>query len=212
MSKRNDAIFLYHIFEACQKIMTMLKDVTLADFLKNQEKQGAVLWNFQVIGEATKQLSENTIQKYSEVEWSLMARFRDKIVHHYFGIEFEIVWNTAKTELPKVLSELEQIPELIEIRQKMAAKQFATLAFSLTGFNEPKEQEKELRRQLRILGHNRCLIKQPTSYEHWMQMTIPELVDLLLQVPEEKRREVFQKYEKTSNAPIKEKPQHGREL
>ena len=154
MSKRDDAVFLYHIFEACQKIITRLKGITLADFLKNQEKQGAVLWNFQVIGEATKQLSEKMTQKYSQVEWSLMARFRDKIVHHYFGIEFETVWNTAKTELPKVLSELEQIPELIEVRQKMMAKQFANLVFSLTGFTEPEEQEKELRRQLRILGHN----------------------------------------------------------
>ncbi|MEI3038393.1 MAG: hypothetical protein V8T90_04905 [Victivallales bacterium] len=47
MSKRDDAVFLYHIFEACQNIMIMPKEITFADFLKNQEKQGAVLWNFQ---------------------------------------------------------------------------------------------------------------------------------------------------------------------
>ena len=71
-----------------------------------------------------------------------MARFRDKIVHHYFGIEFETVWNTAKTELPKVLSELEQIPELIEVRQKMMAKQFANLVFSLPVLLNRKNRKK----------------------------------------------------------------------
>lgn len=212
MSKRDDAVFLYHIFEACQNIITMLKGITLADFLKNQEKQGAVLWNFQVIGEATKQLSEKMTQKYSQVEWSLMARFRDKIVHHYFGIEFETVWNTAKTELPKVLSELEQIPELIEVRKKMMTKQFANLVFSLTGFTEPEEQEKELRRQLRILGHNRCLVEQPSSYEHWIQMTVPELVDMLLKIPEEKRQEVLRKHAKDSHTSARKKSPRGREL
>ena len=115
-----------------------------------------------------------------------MARFRDKIVHHYFGIEFETVWNTAKTELPKVLSELEQIPELIEVRKKMA-KTIYKSCFLLTGFTELEEQEKELRRQLRILGHNRCLVEQPSSYEHWIQMTVPELVDMLLKIPARKK-------------------------
>ena len=92
------------------------------------------------------------------------------------------------------------------------AKQFANLVFSLTGFTEPEEQEKELRRQLRILGHNRCLVEQPSSYEHWIQMTVPELVDMLLKIPEEKRQEVLRKHEKDSHMLARKKSPRGREL
>lgn len=210
MSKRDDAIFLYHIWEACRNIMATLDNIVLSDFLENQEKKAAVLWYFHVMGEAAKQLSEKTTRKYSQVPWTLMARFRDKIVHHYFGIEFERVWNIAQNELPPLLEELAKIPELIEPCKKMEAKQLEVKAAALTGFTAPDDQGKELRKQIQILIDKGCL-DRGSLHQRGENMTIPELVDLLLSVPE-KERQKFISPQEQHRAPEQQEPSHGIDL
>lgn len=69
----------------------------------------AVIRNFEVIGEAAKPVSEETKSTYPEVEWKRMVQFRNVLIHDYFGIEYEIVWDVIQNYLPSNIDFIEQI-------------------------------------------------------------------------------------------------------
>ena len=99
---KKDEAFLKHILDAISDIEKFSKSVTKAEFLANKEKQYAVLRALEIMGEASKNLSEQFKQKHSEVPWKDVAGMRDKLIHGYFGVELELVWETIKDELPKL--------------------------------------------------------------------------------------------------------------
>ena len=74
--------------------------MTKSKFLKNKLRQSAVIRQLEIIGEASKNIPANFREKYSEVEWKKIAGTRDKIVHHYFGIDLNTVWDIVKKDLP----------------------------------------------------------------------------------------------------------------
>ncbi len=109
MSKRSDRECLLDIHEALQRIEAYIADMTLADFVNDKKTQDAVVRNLEVIGEATKNLSNQIRDTSPEVPWKGLAGVRDKMIHHYFGINYEIVWTICKDELPMVRSHVEQM-------------------------------------------------------------------------------------------------------
>lgn len=74
----------------------------------------AVIRNFAVIGEAAKQIPVNIKKKYSEVSWKRMAGMRDKVIHEYFGVDLQILWDTSKIDLPTSKPLLEQFLDKME--------------------------------------------------------------------------------------------------
>jgi uncharacterized protein with HEPN domain len=64
---------------------------------------------FSVIGEATKALPENLKEKYPEIPWKEMSGFRDKLIHFYFGIKYELVWQAIKNRLPQLKLSIQNI-------------------------------------------------------------------------------------------------------
>jgi uncharacterized protein with HEPN domain len=78
-------------------------------FIKDEKTKSAVVREIEVIGEATKNLPLTIIEKYRDVPWSLMAKTRDKIIHFYFGVDYEIVWKVIKEKLPEIKPKLEKI-------------------------------------------------------------------------------------------------------
>ncbi|MBS3101638.1 DUF86 domain-containing protein [Candidatus Woesearchaeota archaeon] len=89
-----------HIIDAVNDIESFTKGLTKSKFLKNKLRQSAVIRQLEIIGEASKNLPENFREKYSEVEWKKIAGTRDKIIHHYFGIDLNTVWDIVKKDLP----------------------------------------------------------------------------------------------------------------
>ena len=65
--------------------------------------------NLEIIGEAAKNISEELKDKYPKMPWKDLAGLRDKLIHHYFGVNFDVVWNIVKEELPEVLLQVEGI-------------------------------------------------------------------------------------------------------
>jgi uncharacterized protein with HEPN domain len=109
MSERTDRDFLSDIQEAIRRITVYVVGMAYETFLADTKTQDAVIRNLEIIGEATKNLSEELRVKYPDVPWKGMAGIRDRLIHHYFGVNLDIVWQIAKTELSQVALLLEEI-------------------------------------------------------------------------------------------------------
>jgi uncharacterized protein with HEPN domain len=80
-------------------------------FMDNHMCQDAVLRNFQVIGDAVKELSAECIKGNADIDWSRWARFRDKLTHDYFGVNFDLVWEAIEDRVPEFKNKLDKIIE-----------------------------------------------------------------------------------------------------
>lgn len=106
MSKREDAVILQDINEAIERILSYTANMNYNDFGKDHKTQDAVIRNLEILGEAAKLLSDETKQKYSNIPWKDIAGTRDKLIHDYFGVNIDIVWDIAKNELPALSVQL----------------------------------------------------------------------------------------------------------
>lgn len=106
MSKRSDQEFLSDIREALQRISVYVGGLDYAAFVKDIKTQDAVIRNLEILGEATKNLSDEFRAKHSGVPWKSMAAARDRLIHHYFGVNLDIVWQIVSTELTKLAKQL----------------------------------------------------------------------------------------------------------
>ena len=102
MKKFNDSVYLQHILDAIQKISLYLQGIDKDKFLKNSLIQDGVIRQLEIIGEATKQISLELRDQQSSIPWSQMAGMRDKLIHHYFGVDLETVWLTATQDIPEL--------------------------------------------------------------------------------------------------------------
>jgi uncharacterized protein with HEPN domain len=109
MSKRRNLDYLNDIREAIHRILTYTAGLTYPQFMEDIKTQDAVVRNLEIIGEATKNLSVNIRKSHSKVPWKELMGMRDKMIHHYFGINYEIVWTIAKEELAGLLPQIERI-------------------------------------------------------------------------------------------------------
>ena len=109
MSERADVEFLADSKEAIVRVTSYMENLSYDQFLADKKTQDAVVRNLEIIGEAAKNISKELKTKHSQIPWKDLAGVRDNLIHHYFGVNFDIVWNIVKQELPQVLSQLEEI-------------------------------------------------------------------------------------------------------
>ncbi len=109
--KKNNNIYLKHILDAVLRIEEYTQNVHKEQFKENKMMQAAVIREIEIIGEAAKRLTNEFKQKYSNVPWKQMAGMRDKVIHDYFGVDIDIVWNTVKKDIPLLKSHFNIILE-----------------------------------------------------------------------------------------------------
>ena len=109
MSERTDQEFLSDIREAIRRISAYVAGFDYESFAKDTKTQDAVIRNLEILGEAAKNLSEDFRATHADVPWKSMAGARDRLIHHYFGVNLDIVWQIISTELPKVTEQLSRI-------------------------------------------------------------------------------------------------------
>ena len=107
--KRRDKDYLSDIFEAIARIKAYTEDYDYNKLFSDIKTQDAIIRNFEVIGEATKNLSKSLKNKYAKIPWKDLAGLRDKLIHHYFGIDYDIVWNIVEKELPHPRKQIEDL-------------------------------------------------------------------------------------------------------
>lgn len=99
MSKRVDILLLKDIVESCDKIFRYTQNLSFSDFNDNSMVIDAVIRNFEIIGEASNQLSESFKNSHSDIEWYRLSGMRNRIIHGYFGVDLEIVWSIIQNDL-----------------------------------------------------------------------------------------------------------------
>lgn len=109
MSKRTDPLLLSDIRESVRRILAATQGMHLSDFESNVIVQDAVVRNFEVIGEATKNLSGAFMSAHPSIDWKGMAGFRDVLIHSYFGIDLGVVWQIVQNDLPILERQLKVI-------------------------------------------------------------------------------------------------------
>ena len=111
MSKKSDLIFVEHVLESIEAIEEFSKEMTKEKLAVNRLNRNAIIRELEIIGEAVKNISDTTKERYKSVLWREIAGTRDKMIHHYFGIDLEIVWDIIKIELPILKKEMLKIKE-----------------------------------------------------------------------------------------------------
>lgn len=97
---RDSKVYLEDILEATRKITTYTGGLSRAAFLADDKTIDAVVRNLEVIGEAVKQLPDDLRAQHSAVEWKKIAGLRDMLIHEYFGLDAEIVWDIVQNKVP----------------------------------------------------------------------------------------------------------------
>ena len=99
---KEDKAYLQHIYEAVCDIERFIENTNYESFLKNKEKQYAVIRAIEIIGEASKNISKELKAKYGKMPWKKIAGIRDILIHKYFGIKIERVWEVTQKEIPEL--------------------------------------------------------------------------------------------------------------
>ncbi len=92
MSKRGVIEILSDIKEAISRIKKYVTALNFDQFLKDIKTQDAIVRNFEIIGEAAKLLPDNLKNKSESIPWNKIASIRDRLIHQYFGVNYEITW------------------------------------------------------------------------------------------------------------------------
>ena len=114
--RRNYILFLEDISNRIDKINNYIEGMSFDDFKQDDKTVSACIREIEVIGEATKQIPKEITDKFNELPWSLMAKMRDKLIHWYFEVDEEIVWNVTVNKLPTIKMQIDNI--IYELKYK----------------------------------------------------------------------------------------------
>jgi len=107
--KKDPTIFLKHILESIEHIENYTKGLEEEDFLKSEEKQDSVIRRLEIVGEAVKNFPESFRKKYPDIAWNKAMATRNILIHHYFGIELDIIWDTVTKSLPIFKKQIQEL-------------------------------------------------------------------------------------------------------
>lgn len=109
--KRDYRLYIKDILDAIQKIEDFVGNISFEEFVEDDKTSSACIRKLEIVGEASKNIPQDLKEKYPHLPWREMAGMRDKIVHFYFGVDYEIVWKVIKERLPEIKTEMSRIIE-----------------------------------------------------------------------------------------------------
>ena len=106
---KDNSVYLRHMLDAISRIAEYTKDVKYEDFIKSNLIQAAVIREIEIIGEATKKLTQEFKEKHQDIPWKQIAGMRDKLIHDYFGVDIDAVWDTIQNDIPPLNNKLKEL-------------------------------------------------------------------------------------------------------
>ncbi len=111
MSKRDNILLLDDMLQSARKIKLYTKNIDYDAFISDEKTIDAVVRNFEIIGEAANRIDPDFKDSNPEIEWKRIRGFRNRIIHEYFGIDYEIVWSIIESYMDELIDWLEKIIE-----------------------------------------------------------------------------------------------------
>ena len=109
MSKHDDSVRLRHMLDAARRAVKFVKGRTRADLDTDEQLALALTRLLEVIGEAAKHVSEETQRAHPEIPWKETAATRDRLIHGYFDVDLNIIWEITTADLPPLIAGLEKV-------------------------------------------------------------------------------------------------------
>ena len=104
--------YLRHILDECEYINSVITPgLQKNDFLENETLKRAVIRSLEIIGEATKKITADVKYKWNSISWRNMAGMRDRLIHDYIGVNYNIVWDVVKNKIPELTSQIKEVIE-----------------------------------------------------------------------------------------------------
>jgi len=102
--------YLKHILDECNYIITTMKEISSFNaLLEDEDKKRGVVRSLEIIGEATKKIPADIKYKWNKIDWRAIAGMRDKLIHDYAEVDYDIVWNTVNHKIPELKVQIEDI-------------------------------------------------------------------------------------------------------
>ena len=111
---KNNLAYLKHILDSIQRIEDYTLDTDYDEFMESSLIQAATIREIEIIGEATKNLETSFKAKHRAIPWKKMSGMRDKLIHEYFGVDLDAVWDTIKIDIPPLKDKMDEIIKNIE--------------------------------------------------------------------------------------------------
>lgn len=109
MTEKEQAVFIRHIIESIEKIEQFSRGISKESLKDDELRQYAIVRAIEIIGEAVKNLSKEFKEKHKDIPWREIIGTRDIMIHKYFGVDLEIVWDIIKHNLPDLKKKLKSI-------------------------------------------------------------------------------------------------------
>jgi uncharacterized protein with HEPN domain len=109
MPPDKDHIRIQHMIDAAERIVAFTDEISKDQFLKDEKLNLAVVRLFEILGEAANNISDDLREKYHDVPWSEIAGVRNRLIHGYFDVDLNIVWQIIQQDVPPLLSRLHNI-------------------------------------------------------------------------------------------------------
>jgi uncharacterized protein with HEPN domain len=106
---KHDCEYLNHILDECEFILDKSRELTREQFFQDETLKRAFVRSIEIIGEATKNISDNFRIKNPDTDWKMIAGMRDVLIHSYFGVNYTIVWDVIKNHIPTLHNRIKEI-------------------------------------------------------------------------------------------------------
>ncbi len=108
---KTDEVLIKHIIDEIEFLRHQTQNLEFEDIIGDEILKRAIPRSIEIIGEATKNISPQLKEKYQDIEWKKIAGMRDKLIHEYFGINWDIIWDVIINKLPEMETSIKIIKE-----------------------------------------------------------------------------------------------------
>ncbi|WP_258100357.1 HepT-like ribonuclease domain-containing protein [Marinoscillum pacificum] len=111
MSKRDNQLLILDMLEAANRVNSYTQNYSYQEFIEDQKTLDAVVRNFEIIGEASSRVDTNFQTSNPQIPWSQLKGYRNRLIHEYFGVDYDIVWEIISDDLDLLIDQLEALKD-----------------------------------------------------------------------------------------------------